>query len=61
MMGAGHVAPRVGKVEVLRNQEATFVLCGVPHGPIAMARKVFLIDGIDIVTQAGKSSSEKPG
>ena len=57
-VGAGHVPPHVGKIEVLGNQKASSSLRGSPHLQVGATGEMFRANGIEIVTKSGEDRDE---
>ena len=55
-MGAGRIFPRVGKDEILRDEEALFHRASMPDFIIWFASEILIEDAMDVVPQSAKAA-----
>jgi hypothetical protein len=53
MMSSRCISPRVGKIEILRDQESASGLGASPDGSVIAPGESFISHGIDVVAEPG--------
>ncbi len=60
-MSTRHEASRVGKIQVLRDEEPTRLLRCAPNFQVVASSQAFLRGGVDVMAEGGKNGNKRDG